>query len=309
MRSQCRITQLESHQHAPMARAVDVPVLREVAAGDADVAIDARHRIVAVDAAAGTGVPQQIDGADRQPSGESGVRAELRPLLVARQVVADGDPARLVAYAEQELARRGHRGGCLRHFDLLRGIAADFLAGGQRNPAAGALEIELEPRFGDAQYGGADIDAENAIARRAVERTSVVRVAGRGAALEMPDRQRAMLGNEHLRDDDVVARRAFQADRPPGIDDLDLAARQGVVTIDIDAVLLGEGGEQAPVAGIDAADQRPTARQHVAALDTTPAPAGRNEDAADQAGGILPYVVLPLVGPLREHEVVGEMLD
>jgi hypothetical protein len=55
----------------------------------------------------------------------------------------------------------------------------------------------------------------------------------------MPDRQRAMLGNVDLRDDDVVARRAFQADRPPGVDDLDLAARQGVVTVDIDAVLLG----------------------------------------------------------------------
>ncbi len=136
-----------------------------------------------------------------------------------------------------------------------------------------------------------------------------MRVAGRGPTLEMPDRQRAMLGNEHLRDDDVVARRALQADRPPGIDDLDLAARQGVVTVDIDAVLLGEGGEQAPVAGVDAADQRPAARQHVAAVDAAPATAGRNEDAADQAGGIVPYVELPLVGPLREHEVVGEMLD
>src|SRR3982074_2038892 len=187
--------------------------------------------------------------------------------------------------------------------------AAALLAVGKSNPASGALDIEFEPRFGDAQHGGADIDAENAIARRAVERTSVVRVAGRGTALEMPDRQRAMLGNEDLRDDDVVARRAFQADRPPGIDDLDLAARQGVVTVDIDAILLGEGGEQAPVAGIDAADQRPTARQYVATLDTAPAPAGGNEDAADQAGRILPYVVLSLVGPLPEHKIGGEMRD
>ena len=104
-RSQRRIAQLEPHQHAAMGRPVDVPVLREMAAGDADVAIDARHRVVAVDAAAGAGVPQQLDGADRQPSGERGMGAELRPLLVARQLVADGDPARLVAYAEQELAR------------------------------------------------------------------------------------------------------------------------------------------------------------------------------------------------------------
>ncbi|HTG19889.1 MAG TPA: hypothetical protein VK681_07585 [Reyranella sp.] len=125
----------------------------------------------------------------------------------------------------------------------------------------------------------------------------------------MPDRQRAMLGNEDLRDDDVVARRAFQADRSPGVDDLDLAARQGVVTVDVDAILFGERGEQAPVAGIDAADQRPTARQHIATLDTAPTPAGGNEDAADQAGRILPYVVLSLVGPLPEHEIVGEMLD
>src|ERR1700676_1336548 len=117
--------------------------------------------------------------------------AELRPLLVARQLVADGDPARLVTYAEQELARGGDRRRRLRHLDLLRGIAADLLPGGQRDPAAGALEIEFEPRFGDAQDGGADIDAENAVARRAVERTSIVRVAGRGATFEMPDRQRA----------------------------------------------------------------------------------------------------------------------
>src|SRR5713226_10542907 len=103
MRSQCRITQLESHQHAPMGRAVDVPVLREVAAGDADVAIDARHRVVAVDAAAGAGIPKQLDGADRQPSGEGGVGAELCPLLVARQAVPRRDSARLVTYAEQEL--------------------------------------------------------------------------------------------------------------------------------------------------------------------------------------------------------------
>src|SRR5882757_10806599 len=159
-----------------MGRAVDVPVLREVAAGDADVAPDARHRVVAVDAAAGAGVPQQLDGADRQPSGEGGVRAELRPLLVARQVVADGDPARLVAYAEQELARGGDRRGRFRHLDLLRGIAADFLPGGQRDPAAGALEIEFEPRFGNAQAGGAHIDTENAVARGAIERASVVSV-------------------------------------------------------------------------------------------------------------------------------------
>src|SRR5260370_25698333 len=297
MRSQCRITQLEPHQHAAMGRAVDVPVLREVAAGDADVAIDARHRVVAVDAAAGAGVPQQLDGADRQPSGEGGMGAELRPWLDARQRVAGRDPARLVADAEQELARGGDRGGRLRPLDLLRGIAADLLAGGERNAAAGALEIEFEPGFGNAQDGGADIDAENAVAGGAVERTSVVRVAGRGPTLEMPDRQRAMLGNEHLRDDDVVARRALQADRPPGIDDLDLAARQGVVTVDIDAVLLGEGGEQAPVAGIDAADQRPTARQHVAAVDAAPATAGRYEDAADEAGGVVPYGVLSPVGP------------
>src|SRR5260370_14451975 len=117
-----------------------------------------------------------------------------------------------------------------------------------------------------------------------------------------------MLGNEHLGDDDVVARRALQADRPPGIDDVDLAARQGVVTVDIDAVLLGEGGEQAPVAGVDAADQRPTARQHIAAVDAAPTTAGRYEDAADEAGGNVPHVVLFLVRPIREHEVFGEML-
>src|SRR5260370_39393846 len=98
--------------------------------------------------------------------------------------------------------------------------------------------MEFEAGFGDVEDGGADIDAENAVARGAVERTSVVRVAGRGAALEMLDRQRAMLGNVDLRDDDVGARRAFQADRPPGDDDLDLAARRGVVPIDNGALML-----------------------------------------------------------------------
>src|SRR5260221_496672 len=134
---------------------------------------------------------------------------------------------------------------------------------------------------------------------RAIERASVVRIAGRGAALEVGDRQRAMRRHEHLRDDDVVARRALEADGPPGIDDLDLAARQGEVAVRFYALIVDESGEQAPVAGIDAAHQRPAARQHVAAVDAPRAAAGGNEDAAREASRILaPNLLLSLVGPM-----------
>src|SRR5260221_7208943 len=278
-----------------MGRAVDVPVLREMATRDAHVAVDPGHRIVVVDTAACAGVPEQFDRTGCQAAGKCCMRAKPRPLLVARQFIALSDSACFVAYAEQQLACRGERRRCLCHLDLLRGIATDLLAGSQRGPLARALEIELQASLGDTQAGGADIDAENTVARRAIEGILVERIAGRRSALEMLDRQGAMLRNEDVGNDDVVAGGALQADGSPGVDDLDLAGRQGEIAVSLDVAVVDEGGKQAPVAGIAPADQRPTASQHIPAIDATrPAPGG-NEDAAHKAGRILaPYVVLPL---------------
>ena len=124
------------------------------------------------------------------------------------------------------------------------------------------------------------------------------------------DSVRGLRGHEDFGDGDVVARRTLEADRVPGIDDLDLVARQGEVAMRLRAAAVDQGGEQAPVAGVDAAHQRPAAREHVAALDAARAAAGGDEDAAHEARRIIaPYVALPLVGPVRQHEVVRHVLD
>ena len=53
-----------------------------------------------------------------------------------------------------------------------------------------------------------------------------------------------MPGHKDIGDHDVVARRALEAERVPGIDDLDLGARQGEIAVRVGAAIVDEGGER-----------------------------------------------------------------
>ena len=115
-----------------------------------------------------------------------------------------------------------------------------------------------------------------------------------------------MLGHENVFHFDVVAAGAAQARRVPRVDDAVVARRQQEhAVIGKLAVRRSDPAEHRPRAGIDAARKFPASVEPVAAGDARGFARREHERGADERGVVpLPDLVLRLLRPQREHEVV-----
>ena len=121
-----------------------------------------------------------------------------------------------------------------------------------------------------------------------------------------------MRGHEELLEPDVVGAAAAQAQRVPGVENLDFVPLDEEVQVAL--VLAGPallvGGDEAPVAGVHAGDEGPAAAHPVAAVHPLIAAEALDQDAGEEGLGIVaPDLVLRLPGPLGDHVGVDDVLN
>ena len=144
------------------------------------------------------------------------------------------------------------------------------------------------------------------------QRIKCIRIDGaprRRAAVEIAYCERHRFGNKGIVDFDVVRSGSAQSGRVPGVVDFVVAlGKQKDPVFDPVGFIVGrnDAGQHVPFAGIDPRRERPTATQHITAVDFPGAAGRKYEGGCDQRVGVLvPDQVLRARVEHAQHPVVA----